>query len=206
MPMAPAPTTTRRLGAAVSANASRLVMILVPSIVMPGSERGRAPVAMMMLDASRIWPDGSTRTCLRAQERGGALDVRHTVLLEQEADPLDQPVGHLAAALVGHRVVQLEILEAEPELLALAGQDAGQLRIAQQRLGRDAAPVQTDAAQRFALDAGHLLAQLRRPNRGHVAARPAADDNDVVCVVGHEINHSWFVLRVAYCVLRTACC
>ncbi len=64
MPIAPAPTTTIRLGTVVSSSAWRLVMIFWPSIVIPGSERGRAPVAMMMFWASSSWPDGSTRTCL----------------------------------------------------------------------------------------------------------------------------------------------
>ena len=39
-------------------------MIFCPSTVMPGSERGRAPVAMMIFLASSTWPDGSTFTFL----------------------------------------------------------------------------------------------------------------------------------------------
>src|SRR3989304_365258 len=50
---------------------------------------------------------------------------------------------------------------------------------AQQCLGRDAAPVEADAAELIALDDGGLEAELRRPDRGHVSARPGADHQDV---------------------------
>ena len=109
-----------------------------------------------------------------------ALNVRDVVLLEQEADAFHQPVGDLAAALLGDGVVQLQVVEAEAELLGFAGQDAGELGVAEQRLGRDAAPVQTHAAQVVALDHGDLLAQLRCADGGHIAARPAADDDEIV--------------------------
>ena len=54
------------------------------------------------------------------------------------------------------------------------------LRRAQQRLGGDAAPVETNAAQMLALHHGGLEAKLRRANGGDITARPAADDEDVV--------------------------
>ena len=54
------------------------------------------------------------------------------------------------------------------------------LRRAQQRLGGDAAPVETNAAQMLALNHGCLEAKLGRANGGDITARPAADDEDVV--------------------------
>src|SRR5262249_36514117 len=56
---------------------------------------------------------------------------------------------------------------------------------AQERLGRDAAPVQADAAELLALDARDLHAELRAANRRDITAGAAADDDEVVA--GH-----WF--------------
>ncbi|MNC87299.1 hypothetical protein D3C83_30150 [compost metagenome] len=61
----------------------------------------------------------------------------------------------------------------------------------QQSLGGDAADVGAGAAERRlapvrlpVVDAGGLQSQLRRANRGDVAARPAADHHHVV-LLGH---------------------
>ena len=51
---------------------------------------------------------------------------------------------------------------------------------AQQRLGRDAAPVQADAAEVLAVDDRRPEPELRRPDGGHVAARSGPDHDDVV--------------------------
>ena len=53
---------------------------------------------------------------------------------------------------------------------------------AQQRLGRDAAPVEADAAEQLALDDRGLEAELRRADRGDIAAGPGAEDDEVVSV------------------------
>src|SRR6266446_4888962 len=50
---------------------------------------------------------------------------------------------------------------------------------AQQRLCRDAAPVEADAAELLTLDDCGLHAELRRPDRGDIAARPTAQHHDV---------------------------
>src|SRR5258708_27484018 len=58
---------------------------------------------------------------------------------------------------------------------------------AQQRLGRDAAPVQADAAEiGFFHDRG-LETKLRRTDRGDIAAGPGADDDDVEGCIGHVL-------------------
>ena len=63
---------------------------------------------------------------------------------------------------------------------------------AQQRLGRDAAPVEADAAEMLALDDGGLHAELRGADGRDIAARPAADDDDVeFLLVGHQISSSF---------------
>jgi len=50
-----------------------------------------------------------------------------------------------------------------------------------QILGRDAAPVQADAAQMFAFHDGHVQPQLRAADGGHVAAGSGADDDKIKC-------------------------
>ena len=49
----------------------------------------------------------------------------------------------------------------------------------QQRLGRDAAPIEADAADLVAVEADDVLAELTQPNRGVVTARARADDDCV---------------------------
>src|SRR5262249_23958004 len=56
---------------------------------------------------------------------------------------------------------------------------------AQQRLGRDAAPVETDTAKIRALDDLSLETELRGPDRGDVAAGAGTDDDDVEIRVSH---------------------
>ena len=57
---------------------------------------------------------------------------------------------------------------------------------AQQRLGRDAAPVRADAAEEIALHDRGLEAELRGADRGDIAAGPGADDDDVEGGVSHS--------------------
>ena len=59
------------------------------------------------------------------------------------------------------------------------------LRAAQQRLGRDAAPVEADAAELVALDDRGLHAELRRADRRDIAARPAAEHDQVEGIISH---------------------
>src|SRR5690349_18220331 len=60
------------------------------------------------------------------------------------------------------------------------------LRRAQERLGRNAAPVEANATEIFALDNRGLESELCRSNGGDVTAGPRPDDEDVVCVVSHS--------------------
>src|SRR4029077_9289039 len=56
---------------------------------------------------------------------------------------------------------------------------------AQQRLGRDAAPVQADAAEIGFLDHRGLEAELGCTDRRDISAGTGADDDDVEGCVGH---------------------
>ena len=109
-------------------------------------------------------------------------DVGDLVLLEQEADPLDQPLADLARALDGLGHVGLDLAHGHAELLGVAQvRDHG--RALQQRLGGDAADVQAHPAQVALLDARRLVSELRGLDGGHVAAGPGADHHDVEAVV-----------------------
>jgi hypothetical protein len=105
-------------------------------------------------------------------------DVRDLVLLEQEADPLHQPVGDLAGALHRLRHVGLDLADGHAELLGVAqvGDHGGAL---QQRLGGDAADVEADAAEEGVLHTRRLVSELRGLDRGDVARGPRADDHHV---------------------------
>ena len=56
---------------------------------------------------------------------------------------------------------------------------------AQQRLGRDAAPVEADAAEILALHHAGLHAQLGGPDRGDIATGTAAEDDDIEILISH---------------------
>src|SRR5690606_14530081 len=122
--------------------------------------------------------DDDFRRSLPFFKLGRALDDLDLVLLHQEADAGVQLFGHAARAgddgveveadLVSRQAVVLEVAQA---LIFLAGLEQG--------LGRDAAPVQADAAQVLALDDGDLLAQLAGADGGDIAAGAGADDDEV---------------------------
>jgi len=66
--------------------------------------------------------------------------------------------------------------------------DFQRVRVLEQRLGRDASPVQARAAQALLpLDDGDLQAELRRADRGRVAAGAGPDDDHV-----ERVRHGWF--------------
>ena len=100
------------------------------------------------------------------------------VLAHQEADAGVQLGGDLARAfddlakiearLVGGQAVVAQVMQLLVDLAGL-----------QQGLGRDAAPVQADAAQGLALHNGGLEAQLGGADGRDVAAGTGADDDDV---------------------------
>src|SRR5581483_2020226 len=101
---------------------------------------------------------------------------------------LDAPghaLGDLPAPGVRGGVVGPEALEADAEL-AGALEELEHLGVPEQRLGRDAAPVQADAPGPVRLDDGHTAAELCGPDRGDVAARPGPDDDGVEPLAGHR--------------------
>ncbi len=123
-----------------------------------------------------------------AAQRGRAPDDVDAVLLEEETDAGVELARHLARALQHDLEIERRRAwhdDAEARRFADLVEDLGR---AQQRLGRDAAPVETDAAEVRLLDDGRAHAELRRANGRHVAARPAADDDDVVVGRAHVLG------------------
>ncbi len=86
----------------------------------------------------------------------------------------DVPLAGLDRRPVGRHPT----LQPQPEFLRLEKRPVD-LGAAQQRLGGDAAHVEADAADGVLFNEGHLRAKLSRPQRCHVAARPAAYNSDV---------------------------
>ena len=115
------------------------------------------------------------------REGAVAFDHRHLVLLHQALDAGIQLPGDLAAAVDDFGEVEADLLRAQA-----VGRSVGQIVVdlggAQQRLGRDAAPVQTDAAKLLPLDDRDLETELARPDRRDIAAGPGAEDDQVVGV------------------------
>ena len=93
-----------------------------------------------------------------------------------------------AAAVEGHAEVEGDVAR-DAELLRLRVEDVGELRIAQQRLGGDAAHVEADPAPVARLHDGDPQAELGGTDGGGVAARSRTEDDDVV-PISHASNRS----------------
>ena len=106
------------------------------------------------------------------------------VLLQQMRHAARQPPGNPARPFDDGRRVKRNVFRRQAIVLGVLHQmiDLGR---PQQRLGRDAAPVETDAAQMLALDNRRLHPQLRRPDRRHIAARAPAHDNQIEFGISH---------------------
>ena len=107
--------------------------------------------------------------------------VEHSdlVLFQQMRDARRQPAGDIARAF--HNSLQIDAdlaADGDAEILHLVDRVA-QFRCAKKRLCRNAPPVQADAAKMLALDKRHLHLQLRRADRGNIAAGAAAYDHKV---------------------------
>src|SRR6185295_5300862 len=119
-----------------------------------------------------------------AGETPGAFDPVDLVLLEQELDPAGEPLDDLVLARVDLLHVEADrgVADRQPPFLPVL-RDLERVRVLEQRLGRDAAAVETRAAEhRRALDDRGLQANLSRADGGDVAAGPRADHDDVVFV------------------------
>ena len=120
-----------------------------------------------------------------------APQIRSTLFFfSRKPTPWLMLVGDAARALHHRRDVERHVLRGEAKIL---GVQHGVIDVggAEQRLGRDAAPVRADAAEiGFFHDRG-LQPELRGADGGDIAARPRADDDHVVGL-GHGRSLGFF--------------
>ena len=111
-------------------------------------------------------------------DRRLAPDDLNLVLLHQKTDAVIEPLRHRARARHDCRRIEADIVGFQAVVLGVL-HVMENLGRAQQRLGRNAAPVEADAAEIIALDDGRLEAELRGADGGDIAAGAGADDQDV---------------------------
>ena len=154
---------------------------------MPGTLRGCEPVATTISFARVsvcVCPHGDSTLPLPAS-RPVPLIQSILFFLKRNSMPPVSPLTILSLrACTCVMSIARPPAEREAPFLPVL-RDLQGVRVLEQRLGRNAAPVEAGAAERRrALDHGGLEAQLRGADRGDVAAGPGADDDDVV-FVGH---------------------
>ena len=125
------------------------------------------------------------RQRLLARQLAVAVEHRDLVLAHQMRDARRKLLRHRARPL--HHLVEFEVRldggEAEVRQMVQQVIDLGR---AQQRLGRDAAPVQADAAEVLALHHRGLHAELRCADGGDIAAGSAAEHDEVEGLISHH--------------------
>src|SRR6266550_4714971 len=109
-----------------------------------------------------------------------ALDDGDLVLLHEELDALRVLITHTARAFHRDAVVGLDAARLDAEVLRLL-QQVGDVRGMQQGLGRNAADVDTHAAQFVLFHHRRAEAELGAANGADVARGSAAQDDDIEC-------------------------
>src|ERR1043166_9063669 len=145
-------------------------------LIGPGAERALGPLAL------RLHGDLAGRI-----DRRVAPDHGDLVLAHQKADAVVEALRYRTRALDHRLRVVADLLGREAVVLRVL-HVVKDFRRAQQRLGRDAAPVEADAPEIIALDDCGFETELRRPDRSYVAARTGPDDDDVETGVGHRLT------------------
>ncbi len=114
-----------------------------------------------------------------------AVEDGDLVFLEEMGDASGELACNLARALDHGADVVGKFLGGKAEVLQMMHHVEHFAR-AQQGLGRDAAPVQADAAEMLALDQGDLHLELGRADGSHIAARSAADNDQIELMLCHR--------------------
>ncbi len=126
---------------------------------------------------------------VEAPAPGNPLDL---VLADQRLQAGPHPADDLVAARRDGRVVEGHVAgDQHPELAALAGDAVVEVRRFQERLRRDAAPMEARPADLVLVDQSHAQAQLGGPERGRVAAGPGTEDDEVERVGGTDGHGVW---------------
>src|SRR2546426_2750505 len=121
---------------------------------------------------------------VRSHERGVAREDVDPVAFAQLADAVHEALddGRLPLLYPGQVDLHGARLNAT---LARPLDRADQVSGMDERLARDASVVQAFAAESVSLDEEDMLPELRRADRGRIAARPCPDDHDVRVPVHH---------------------
>ena len=109
------------------------------------------------------------------------------VLFEQTLHAGVQPLRHLSGALHDLLDVDGHVADRQAEVASVLDQVVD-LAGAQQGLRRDAAPVEADPAEVLTLDERDREAELPRPDRSRIPARPSADHHYVVLRLAHACS------------------
>jgi hypothetical protein len=110
---------------------------------------------------------------------GAADEVIDLVLAKEKLDALGHLPGDAARAVHDLGEIETDLLCRDAERFGLL-QRAVKLGALEQRLGRNAAPVQAGAAGALELDARDFLAELTGANGTRIARRATADDDEIV--------------------------
>src|SRR5690606_34301144 len=112
--------------------------------------------------------------------RAVSLDPGDLVLAEQELDALGVLRDDIRLAGLHGGQVNAQVVDVNAVLRRVQAQPLDVFGGAEQRLGRNAADVDAGTAQcRVTFDAGDGKAELRGTNAGDIAARSAAEHDDV---------------------------
>ena len=155
---------------------------------MPGNDLARAPVARMtclvsITERPLAGVDLELVAAATAPVRGSSVAVPAMCVILFFLNRKPTPLLTLSAMPRLRWIIAgksgAHVAGDDPELLG-AVEGLEHLGRAQQRLGRDAAPVEADPTEVLALDAGGLEAELRAADRRDVAAGAGADHDDIV--------------------------
>ncbi len=113
-------------------------------------------------------------------DAGGAAQVVHLVLFEEEFDALVQLVGHTTAAANDFRPIKLQATDFQAKLFRPMAEGVIQFGVFQECFGGDTSPVEAGATGAVVFDTGDFFTELSSANGSDVARRPAADDDEVV--------------------------
>ena len=126
-----------------------------------------------------------------------AVHDRDLIFLQQVGDAAGKFLRNLAGARDDLFQIETGLLDRQA-VLGRMRHIAVDFRRAQQRLGRNTAPVEADAAQMLALHHGHLEAKLRRADGGDVTAGSATDNDNVEIAIGHRFSLSRAAVTAAW--------
>src|SRR5271170_1390984 len=117
---------------------------------------------------------------MRAGDSGVGLEVVDFVFAEQVEHALGKLVGGGARARDHLGEIETDLAGLDAMFLRRAADGVHRAGGTQQRLGRDASPVEAYAAGAVALDNGDAHFKLSGADSGNISARPGADYDEII--------------------------